>query len=221
MPAATYIRQSSIINIKKFSPNTIGIVGCGAVGSFVAISLAKMGLINFHLFDFDKVAEHNLPNQFFIESDVGEYKANATSINMDKFNSDIYVCSHLKKIRANTIMKFNQEIVVCCVDKMAVRKIVFEKAIKDKKCQLFIDTRMGGLQGQVYTVDMGNVKARKEYRKSLFKDKDAVQLRCTERSIIFTVMGIAALVCNQIVKAFKEEKLINYMVLDYTVPQMF
>jgi preprotein translocase subunit SecB len=104
---------------------------------------------------------------------------------------------------------------------MDVRKHIFERCKKNKQVQLFIDTRMAGLQGQVYIVDMSNKKQIKNYEKSLFKPEEAVQLRCTERSIIFTVMGIASIVCNQVLKALKGDELSNFIVLDYNLPQMF
>ena len=49
---------------KKFN-TPIHIIGCGATGSWVALMLAKMGISNITCWDFDKVEEHNLPNQFF------------------------------------------------------------------------------------------------------------------------------------------------------------
>ena len=80
---------------------------------------------------------------------------------------------------------------------------------------------MGGLQGQIYSVNMTNKKEVSNYEKTLFSEEEAVQIRCTEKSIIFTVLGISSLVCNQIVKVLKGEKFKNYIVLDYIVPQLF
>ncbi len=77
-----YNRQVGLVDIQSFRDNTIAIVGCGAIGSYVASSLAKMGLTNFNLYDFDKIEVHNLPNQFFKEKDVGKYKVNITAKNM-------------------------------------------------------------------------------------------------------------------------------------------
>lgn len=212
-----YLRQSGIIDIKKFRDNNILIVGCGAIGSFVAISLAKMGLTKFTLCDADTVEEHNLPNQFFTTKDVTRPKVNATSDNMFLFNPkcEIRIINDVFK----TVEK--AQIVISCVDNMEVRKQIFKSCKKDKKVQLFIDARMGGLEGQVYLVNMTKKDWIKDYEKSLFESKSAVKLRCTERSIIFTVLGIASIVCDQIVKALKGDNIRNYLVLDYNVPQLF
>ena len=212
-----YKRQNGIINVNDFGDNTISIFGCGAIGSYVATSLSKMGLKSFVLWDDDVVEIHNLPNQYFTYNDLGKPKVEATMNHMMEFNNEakILKCS-IKFTEKND--EINTPIVVCCVDKMEARKLIFEKCGSD--VQIFIDTRMGGLQGQVYTVDMTDNESKEQYKKTLFSSKEAVQMRCSERSIIFTVLGISSLVCNQIVKAFKDQEIINYIVLDYSVPQM-
>ncbi len=217
---ANYRRQSGIVDIESFRDNPISIVGCGAIGSYVASSLAKMGLTNFHLYDFDKVEAHNLPNQFFKESDVGKLKVDATYEAMIDFNSDVGVIGYTKKVEKSAF-PLDAKIVISCVDVMEVRKYLFEKCKKSKDVQLFIDCRMGGLQGQVYVVDLTNKKEIANYEKSLFSNEEAVQLRCTEKSIIFTVLGIASIVCGTVVKVIKGEPIRNYLVLDYVTPQIF
>jgi len=215
--ATEYQRQTGIIDIEKFRDNKITIVGCGANGSFIGIALAKMGLTKFGLYDFDSVKIHNLPNQFFSWRDIGKKKVAVTARYMKHFNRLVEV-KIFGRFDITTIL--NTSIVVSCVDKMEVRKEIFNSCKRNKIVQLFIDTRMAGLQGQVYTVDMTNKKEIENYMKTLFADDEAVQQRCTERSILFTVLGIASIVCNQIIKAFKEEELRNYIVLDYSIPQL-
>lgn len=219
MALIEYTRQSGIVDVKSFRDNEIIIVGCGAIGSFTAISLAKMGLTNFILFDDDKVEPHNLPNQFFTTNDIGQYKVFATKIHMMKFNDEVEVKIYEKKFDPKKEYK-NSSIVICCADSMKARKQVFNYCQKHKHIQMYMDSRMGGTQGQLYTVDMSNKVQIENYKKTLFEDGEAVQMRCTERSIIFTCLGLASLICNQLVKAFKEEELSNYIVLDYSVPQM-
>jgi tRNA A37 threonylcarbamoyladenosine dehydratase len=52
-------------------------IGCGAVGSFTAFALAKMGVGSIKVYDPDRVEIHNLPNQMFAAQDCGLYKAEA------------------------------------------------------------------------------------------------------------------------------------------------
>ena len=48
------------VNQAKLSRLVVGVVGCGSVGSMVAESLARMGVQNLKLFDFDTLQVHNL-----------------------------------------------------------------------------------------------------------------------------------------------------------------
>jgi molybdopterin/thiamine biosynthesis adenylyltransferase len=53
------------------------IVGCGAIGANLAETLARMGLPQMRLIDFDRVEPRNLSTQPFLRSDVGQLKARA------------------------------------------------------------------------------------------------------------------------------------------------
>ena len=70
-----YSRQNEIFNNETFFPRQYKLLGCGATGSWVTIMLAKMGVSNVTCWDFDKVEEHNLPNQFFDKHALGAYKS--------------------------------------------------------------------------------------------------------------------------------------------------
>jgi len=72
-----YIRQQELVNQEKLANLHVTIIGCGAVGSFTALSLCKMGVGQLTLIDNDKVSIENLPNQFFREDDIGEKKVAA------------------------------------------------------------------------------------------------------------------------------------------------
>ena len=42
------------------------IIGCGSVGSTIAELLARLGITNISLYDFDTVSSHNLANQIYL-----------------------------------------------------------------------------------------------------------------------------------------------------------
>lgn len=54
------------------------IIGCGAVGSTLAVNLARCGLgSNLVLWDFDRVEPHNMANQQYRHHDIGQAKVDA------------------------------------------------------------------------------------------------------------------------------------------------
>ena len=48
----------------------IHIVGCGSVGSAIAENLARCGVTDFVLWDFDIVEAHTVANQMFTQADI-------------------------------------------------------------------------------------------------------------------------------------------------------
>ena len=72
-----YRRQLDIIPLDRLQSAHVTVIGCGAVGSFTAFTLAKMGIGNINVYDHDTVTAHNLPNQLFRVSDISRSKVQA------------------------------------------------------------------------------------------------------------------------------------------------
>ena len=59
----------------KISRMTVGIVGLGSVGSMVSENLARIGVGNIILIDYDKIEEHNLDRLLYAsKKDIGKFK---------------------------------------------------------------------------------------------------------------------------------------------------
>lgn len=80
-------------SLEYFSPldvkGKIHIVGCGSVGATLAENLARLGLTDFVLWDFDKVEPHNLANQIFRQQDVGHNKVDALLDILTEINPEL------------------------------------------------------------------------------------------------------------------------------------
>jgi len=70
---AYYVRQSSLDLI---IPESISVIGCGGVGTWIALSSAMMGVKEITLFDDDKLEASNLNRLPYTSRDLGEYKVN-------------------------------------------------------------------------------------------------------------------------------------------------
>ncbi len=84
---------------------TIGIAGCGGLGSNIAISLARAGIGNLVLVDFDQVELSNLNRQCYFTKDVGELKAIALANHIKAINPEINLTVYIQKIQPNAISK--------------------------------------------------------------------------------------------------------------------
>ena len=59
-----YGGQTKIFNPENQHLN-IKIIGVGSGGSWITLLLAKMGVKNIEVWDFDKICMHNIPNQLY------------------------------------------------------------------------------------------------------------------------------------------------------------
>ena len=74
-----YTRQRDWFDPDKVSAS-VTIVGCGGIGSFAALALAKLGVQHLTLVDPDTVDEHNIPNQLYRPTDQGITKVAALAL---------------------------------------------------------------------------------------------------------------------------------------------
>lgn len=77
----------------------IAIAGCGGLGSNIAISLARAGVGELFLVDFDRVDLSNLNRQQYEIADLGEYKTEALTQRIKRINP--YIKIRYKTIRVN------------------------------------------------------------------------------------------------------------------------
>lgn len=74
--------------------STVGIAGCGGLGSNAAMLLVRAGIGRLVLVDFDKVEESNLNRQHFFRSDIGAPKVSALAAHLRAVNPAIRLDLH-------------------------------------------------------------------------------------------------------------------------------
>ena len=190
-----YIRQQELVDQEKLAGLHVTVIGCGAVGSFTALSLCKMGVKRLTLIDPDTVSVENLPNQFFRECDLGKKKVAGCVEMLQQFDSEIQVNT---LARPFIKQKLDSDVVISSVDSMDVRKRIWNSVVSHRKVKLLIDPRMVAQIIQVYTASPGDPSSLKAYEATLIDEANALQDRCTARSIIYGVLPVAALVCRQL-----------------------
>ena len=183
-----FINQRELFNLNNVG--SIHIVGVGAIGSFVALALGKMGCKNLTIWDPDKLEDHNFANQMYPISALNKRKVEACSEMVRDFSGEIVTAKYGKFSNSSYT-----DIVICCVDSMETRKAIFN-SWKNRSHGIFIDARMGGQFYRIYAIKNNWTGRYEEYERTLYSDENAVQERCGSKSIIYTVMGVAADVCN-------------------------
>ena len=110
---------------------TIGIAGCGGIGSNVAYHLVRAGVKNFKFGDFDKIEESNLNRQFFFKEQVGLYKSETLAKNLLLINPSIQIENEIIKFERDNIKEFFKDcdIVVEAFDKKEYKSLLVEELL--------------------------------------------------------------------------------------------
>ena len=205
-----YSRHWGMIDVERLQTTPFKIIGTGSVGSFTTLSLVKMGAHMVEVWDDDLIDEVNISNQFFRIKDIGEYKCDALQALISEFEGVSIVNNATK---CNGTQKL-EGIVIVALDSMLPRKRIWDSIKNKEDVKLFIDPRMGGRVARIYAVNpINGVEA---YEKTLYTDDDSAPERCTERTIIYNVLGISSLICKLVEDHFsKPIEGCRELILDY------
>ena len=82
---------------EKLQSKTVGIAGCGGLGSNIAVSLVRAGIGRLILADFDIVEASNLNRQHYFQKDIGRVKVEALREHLQAIHS--YTKIHIHHLR--------------------------------------------------------------------------------------------------------------------------
>jgi len=155
--ALSHARQYKFISMNEFNKEGlhVHVVGCGAVGSKVALEVAKMGVETIHLYDMDRVEGHNLDNQEYCREHVGMKKVEALVLEVER-QAEMKAIPHDCEVDENT--KFSG-IVFICTDSMSSRHAVVDACTNNIKVKLVIEQRLSTMEGRVYSINPCNPRA--------------------------------------------------------------
>lgn len=214
-----YTKQSELINVNEFNM-PIHIIGCGALGSWLTFFLAKMGFKNITVYDFDTVEEHNLPNQMFMEKNIGELKVDALQSILPLYCDDAdnrvrYITCRV----TSDIVKDFEGIVFSCVDSMKVRKKLYEACVKEGKADLWIEGRIGLFGAYVYTINYNTPMMCEAYEKTLYDDEEAEVSACgVSQTALPAAVNCASEMLMQMISWYRGNDVVNEVM--YQLPDM-
>lgn len=89
-PGSLFSRNGTLVTADALGRKRVVIVGCGSVGSQIAVHLARAGVTCFDLVDADCVELHNL-SRTFDRSMLGQFKTKAVSRSLHLINPEVQV----------------------------------------------------------------------------------------------------------------------------------
>lgn len=161
-------RHEDVFNPTKWGEKRVDVIGVGATGSKVALSLAKLGVRNLHIWDDDVVEEHNLANQAY----------NLAALDLPKTLALSDIIQQATNTRPSRHGRWSNqrnlgEVVFMMADSMAARKGLFEAIKMNPNVRLVVDSRMGSDQAYLFSYQPGIQETLKSYEGTLFDDDDA------------------------------------------------
>lgn len=175
------IRQSAIIPSDVLGQK-INVIGAGAVGSFTALGLAKMGFLNLTVWDFDTVSVENMSNQWYRFEDIGVKKTEALKNLIKSFTGEEISTA------GRYIGQKLEGVIITALDNMATRSLVYE----NNKDKFIIDPRMSSEYATLFT----HKPDRSTYELTLFPDEKGIQEPCTAKSTMYTALMLSGFVCK-------------------------
>lgn len=171
------------------------VVGCGAIGSHVCEELARLGISDIHLYDFDTVSAHNITNQMFKTNDIGALKVDVCAEMMKEINPEIKVTVHREGLTAPYVCN---GVLILCVDNIDLRREIIQANYFNPYCLAYLDFRMRLTDAQHYFAGGSNTFQKDLLLSTMdFTHEEAHEATPTsacgiELSVVYTVKAITA-----------------------------
>jgi len=209
-----YHRQLGIIPPDRITDG-VTIIGVGSIGSFTALSLAKMGVKKFQLFDDDKIELHNVANQYYRLSDIGKLKVEACrDLLREQSPEPNNLRFHLMSEKFTEESETLYPIIIVCTDNMESRRTAYQHFKDNWNSLLYIDSRMARELLHVFCLTKDKVDRMREYEE-VYLSHGNVEVPCTERTVVYNVLLISSLVANLVKKYYMQEELPFHIVYSF------
>ena len=120
-----------MVQLENLSNKTVGIAGCGGLGSNCAVALARVGVGHLIVVDFDIISESNLNRQYYFYDQIGKPKALMLKENIARINPAVKVTALNLQLDDQNIKEiFNSvDVLVEAFDHSDQKQIIIETAL--------------------------------------------------------------------------------------------
>ncbi|MCK5148774.1 sulfur carrier protein ThiS adenylyltransferase ThiF [bacterium] len=113
---------------EKLQAATVGIAGCGGLGSNIAVALVRAGVGRLIISDFDVIEASNLNRQHYFQKDIGRFKVEALTDHLLAINPEVKIIAHNLKLDSENTPKLysHVDIMVEAFDKAESKQWLIE-----------------------------------------------------------------------------------------------
>lgn len=118
---------------KHLSQFRVGIAGAGGLGSNCAVALARCGVGNLVICDFDSIEPDNLNRQYFFLNQAGMLKCEALKHNISLIDSNINVEIHNTRLDTENIPEIfgSCDVIIEAFDRKELKEMIIETVQKN------------------------------------------------------------------------------------------
>ena len=115
------------------NPYTVGIAGCGGLGSNCAVALARAGIGHLILADFDVIEPDNLDRQYYFADQIGQLKVLALKSNILRINPRIQTDTHAVRLTPAVIPGIfgRCDVIVEAFDRKEMKLMIAETVLEN------------------------------------------------------------------------------------------
>ena len=174
----------------------VHLIGCGSVGSTVAELLARFGITDVTLYDFDTVEPKNIANQMFFQRDINVPKVVATKNLMCEINPD---CRDTVKVIPDGW--HGQKLsgyVFLCADSVEIWQAIVDANMMNQNIKAMFNFRTRLTDAQHYAADWSDEAQKKAFRESMnFTHEEArEQTPVSACGVTLSVAPTVRMICN-------------------------
>ena len=203
------VRFSGIFNASMLD---VSLIGCGGIGGFAAINLAKMGVHPLILVDSDDVEEENTGSQIYGDKHIGGAKVHMLSGIVQLLSPDTIIAPVYGKVPSSAPWRIiAAQLIISAVDSISSRQGIWG-SISTKDWVHYIDARMGPEFFMAYIVKGDD---RQWYQDMLEKEEDDLypDEPCTAKATFYTgsiAGGIIGSIVRDILTRRPLEKVLTF-----------
>jgi molybdopterin/thiamine biosynthesis adenylyltransferase len=203
-----YVRQLGLLDPREIKGKSISLIGVGATGSTIGLTLAQMGWGDsamgqgvLKVFDGDIVEEHNLCNQAYFPEHVGKPKVDALNDLIHR-KCGFPIEAHNEMVSDQPSVQSTY--VFLLTDTMKSRAEIFDHCLQYSfNTELVIETRMGLKEGRVYAVCPQIPSQVQAWKETLYSDESADKSPCgASQSVASTAAFLSALAVSRVIQHF-------------------
>lgn len=192
----------------------IHIIGIGAIGSTIATMLARMGIENLYLYDFDTVESKNVCNQEYFARHTNATKLASLTEILLEINPQIKVNAKLEGWKPGTKLS---GYIFLCVDNIDLRREIVKENEYNQTIKGFFDFRMRLTDAQHYACTKDTIPyllSTMNFTHEEAQTETPTSACGTSLNVITTVKTICSLGLQNFINLIKKDTLKKCILID-------